>query len=229
MKSKSILIIEDEPTLLRLLSSYFEKAGYETYRAKDGEIGINIFLNTQIDLVILDIMLPKINGFEVLKRIRTSSDIPVIMMTALGEEESMIKGYSLKADDYIVKPFPPKVLVMKVNNLLNRLDDPSTVKKEYVIGKLKLNFLTNTASIADKELTLSKTEFKLLSFLAENQNKACSRNLLLDEIWGMDVYVDNRIVDTYIKKIRKQLKPYSYIKTVFGVGYKLEVNDENEE
>lgn len=225
---KTILIVEDEPNLLRIITSYFEKDGYEVFQAKDGNSALSIFLNSKIDLVILDIMLPKVDGFEIARRIRSNSNIPIIIMTALGEEQDMIKGYNLKVDDYIVKPFSPKILVMKVNNLLSRLEDNNKMRHTYVVGALKFDFGTNQVWLDDKLLDISKTEFKLLTFLVQNQDRGCSRPLLLDEIWGLDVFVDNRIVDTYIKNLRKLLKPYNYIKTVFGVGYMFSLENKNE-
>ena len=225
MNKSNILIVEDEVNILRILSNYFKRAGYEVYEATDGQKALDIFANAKLDLIILDIMLPKIDGFEVAKRIRSTSNIPIIIMTALGEESDMIKGYNLKIDDYIVKPLKPKILVMKVNNLLERIKQPETMKKTYNIANISLDFGSMKASLDDKDLNLSKTEFKLLSYLIENKERALSRSLLLDEIWGMEVYVDNRIVDTYIKNLRKALKPYNYIKTVFGLGYMFSVNE----
>lgn len=225
MSKSNILIVEDEVNILRILSNYFKRAGYEVYEATDGQKALDIFANAKLDLIILDIMLPKIDGFEVAKRIRSTSNIPIIIMTALGEESDMIKGYNLKIDDYIVKPLKPKILVMKVNNLLERIKQPETMKKTYNIANISLDFGTMKATLDDKDLNLSKTEFKLLSYLIENKERALSRSLLLDEIWGMEVYVDNRIVDTYIKNLRKALKPYNYIKTVFGLGYMFSVNE----
>lgn len=220
-----ILIAEDEPTILRVIKAYFEKSGYEVYQAVDGVEALKIYQETSPDLLILDIMMPNLDGFEVTKRIRSDSDIPIIIMTALGEEQDMLKGYSYNVDDYIVKPFSPKVLVAKVGNLLSRVKDPSNLKKEYKIGTITINYAGSQVTVDDKSLNLSKTEFQLLSFLIKNQNKACSRELLLDEVWGMDVYVDDRIIDTYIKNLRKELKPYNYIKTVFGIGYKFSIED----
>lgn len=220
-----ILIAEDEPTILRVIKAYFEKSGYEVYQAVDGVEALKIYQETSPDLLILDIMMPNLDGFEVTKRIRSDSDIPIIIMTALGEEQDMLKGYSYNVDDYIVKPFSPKVLVAKVGNLLSRVKDPSNLKKEYKIGAITINYAGSQVTVDDKSLNLSKTEFQLLSFLIKNQNKACSRELLLDEVWGMDVYVDDRIIDTYIKNLRKELKPYNYIKTVFGIGYKFSIED----
>lgn len=225
MKQNKVLIAEDEPTILRVIKTYFEKNNFIVFTATDGEEALSIFQDADIDIIILDIMMPKVNGFEVAKRIRSSSSVPIIVMTALGEEQDMLKGYSLKVDDYIVKPFSPKVLVAKVENLLSRVNSPLELKQDYQIGELVMNFIANSASIHGKELSLSKTEFSLLAFFVKNEEKACSRALLLDEIWGMDVFVDNRIIDTYIKTLRKQLKPYDYIKTVFGVGYKFSVKE----
>lgn len=225
MNKSNILIVEDEVNILRILSNYFKRAGYEVYEATDGQKALDIFANAKLDLIILDIMLPKIDGFEVAKRIRSTSNIPIIIMTALGEESDMIKGYNLKIDDYIVKPLKPKILVMKVNNLLERIKQPETMKKTYNIANISLDFGAMKATLDDKDLNLSKTEFKLLSYLIENKERALSRSLLLDEIWGMEVYVDNRIVDTYIKNLRKALKPYNYIKTVFGLGYMFSLNE----
>lgn len=219
MRKNNILIVEDETNILRIISNYFKKANYEVYEATNGEEALNIFFNTNLDIIVLDIMIPKIDGFEVARRIRSTSNIPIIAMTALSEEQDMITGYNLKLDDYVVKPLKPKILVMKVNNLLARLKEPESMKQNYKIGNIELDFGGFKAYLDGIDLNLSKTEFKLLAYLIKNKNRACSRTLLLDEIWGMEVYVDSRIVDTYIKSLRKALKPYEYIKTIFGLGY----------
>ena len=170
-------------------------------------------------------LLSKEERFEVTKIIRSSSDVPIIIMTALQNEEDILKGYSLHIDDYITKPFNPKVLLAKVNNLMLRIDKESTLKMEYKIGDLSFDFINNEVKINTKKLELTKTEFNMLAFLAKNNNKVCSRQLLLDEVWGVEVYVDDRIVDAYIKKIRKQILPKKYIKTVFGVGYRFSIDE----
>lgn len=225
MLNKNILLAEDEPTIARLVRTYFERENYTVYTATNGEEAIKIFKEVKIDLVCLDIMMPIMDGFEVTKIIRSSSDVPIIIMTALQSEEDILKGYSLHVDDYITKPFNPKVLVAKVNNLMLRLDKENSLKMEYKIGDLSFDFINNEVSLNGNRLDLTKTEFNLLSFLAKNNNKVCSRELLLDEIWGMDVYVDDRIVDAYIKKLRKIIAPKKYISTVFGVGYRFYVED----
>lgn len=224
--NKKILIVEDEPTLQRIIKTYFEKNNYIVYTADNGEEAVKTFKETVLDLIILDIMLPKMNGFEVCKIIRSSSDVPIIMMSALGEEHNMLTGYSLKVDDYIVKPFPPKVLVAKVNNLLSRINKPKELITNYSVGAITIDYNANLVYIDNNLIELSKTEFDILCFFINNQDKACTRELILDEIWGMDVFVDVRIVDTYIKQLRKAIKPYNYIKTVFKIGYKFSLNEE---
>ena len=226
MINKNILLAEDEPTISRLVRTYFEKDNYTVYTAVNGEEAIKIFKEVKIDLVCLDIMMPIMDGFEVTKIIRASSDVPIIIMTALQSEEDILKGYSLHIDDYITKPFNPKVLLAKVNNLMLRINKENTLKMEYKIGELSFDFINNEVSLNGKTLDLTKTEFKMLAFLAKNNNKVCSRDLLLDEVWGMDVYVDDRIVDAYIKKLRKIIAPKKYIKTVFGVGYRFNIDEE---
>ena len=194
MLNKNILLAEDEPTISRLVRTYFERDNYTVYTASNGEEAIKIFKEVKIDLVCLDIMMPIMDGFEVTKIIRASSDVPIIIMTALQSEEDILKGYSLHVDDYITKPFNPKVLLAKVNNLMLRINKENTLKMEYKIGELSFDIINNSVSLNGNNLDLTKTEFKMLAFLAKNNNKVCSRDLLLDEVWGMDVYVDDRIV-----------------------------------
>ena len=225
MLDKTILLAEDEPTIARLVKTYFEHDGYTVYTATNGEEAVKIFMEIKIDLVCLDVMMPKMDGFEATKIIRSSSDVPIIIMTALQSEEDILKGYSLHIDDYITKPFNPKVLLAKVNNLMLRMDKESSLKMDYKIGDLSFDFINNEVKLDEKKLELTKTEFSMLAFLAKNNNKVCSRQLLLDEVWGVDVYVDDRIVDAYIKKIRKQILPKKYIKTVFGVGYRFSIEE----
>ena len=225
MVNKNILLAEDEPTILRLVRTYFERDGYTVFTATNGEEAIKIFKEVKIDLVCLDVMMPILDGFEVTKIIRATSEVPIIIMTALQEEEDILKGYSLHIDDYITKPFNPKVLLAKVNNLMMRLSKENSLKMEYRIGELSFDFINSQVILEGKTLDLTKTEFKMLAFLAKNNNKVCSRELLLDEVWGMEVYVDDRIVDAYIKKLRKIIAPKKYIKTIFGVGYRFSVDE----
>ena len=214
MENKTILLAEDEPSIARVVKTYFEHDGYNVYHAANGEEALNLFKEVKFDLLVLDIMMPKVDGFEVIKVIRASSDVPIIVMTALQSEEDMLKGYSLHIDDYVTKPFNPKILVAKVNNLLMRIKQQNSIMMEYKIGELSFDFINNEVKMNDKVLDLTKTEFKMLAFLAKNNNKVCSRDLLLDEVWGVDVYVDDRIIDAYIKKLRKIIAPKKYIKSM---------------
>lgn len=225
MENKTILLAEDEPSIARVVKTYFEHDGYNVYHAANGEEALNLFKEVKFDLLVLDIMMPKVDGFEVIKVIRASSDVPIIVMTALQSEEDMLKGYSLHIDDYVTKPFNPKILVAKVNNLLMRIKQQNSIMMEYKIGELSFDFINNEVKMNDKVLDLTKTEFKMLAFLAKNNNKVCSRDLLLDEVWGVDVYVDDRIIDAYIKKLRKIIAPKKYIKTVFGTGYRFTIDE----
>jgi len=225
MEKKKILIVEDEKEISKITKAYFEKAGFEVFQAFDGQEALDIFKDEHFDLITLDIMLPKLNGFEVLKIIRSSSLIPVIIITALDDEDNILKGYELKVDDYVPKPFNPKVLVAKALNLLNRLENISQTIS-YTKGALELDFEKHTIKKDNEWLNLSKTEFDLLSLLIKQEDRACSRDMLLDEIWGLDSFVDNRIVDTYIKNLRKELAPYNYIKTIYKSGYMFSLKDE---
>ena len=230
MNDITILIIEDEPTINRIVTNYFIKEKYSVLSALDGFKGLQLFSKNKVDLVCLDIMMPNINGWDVAKTIRETSNIPIIMMSALSDEEDILKGYSLKVDDYITKPFNPKILVAKVKNLLERLaNQDHTVQTSGIIeiSGIKMDLDTHKAYIDEKEVDLSKTEFDLLKYFLKHEGKICSRNLLLDEVWGINVYVEDRIVDTYVKKLRKYLGQRShYIKTVFGVGYRFEALDD---
>lgn len=227
MDKHKILIVEDEESLLHVIKAYFVKEGYEVFTSTCGKDALDVFDNAKIELVILDLMIPKINGFEVLKVIRSQSNVPVVIMTALSDEQNILKGYSLKADDYITKPLNPKVLVAKVNNLISRVSE-SDLTTGYKIDNFRVDFATKEIFLDEKALNLSKTGYKLLLFFLRNSNKTCSRELLLDEIWGLDVFVDDRIIDTYIKTLRKVIKPYKYIETVFGIGYKFVIKKDEE-
>ncbi len=226
MSQKHILIIEDEPTINRMISSYFSKADYHVESALDGQTGLDIFHSKQFDLVCLDIMMPRLNGWDVAVKIRESSNVPIIMMSALSEEEDILKGYSLKVDDYITKPFNPKVLVAKAQNMLDRFVHDDSKNSAVKTNHLTVDIDSYKILLDNVEMNLSKKEFELLRYFIVNEGKVFSRNHLLDEIWGYDVFVEDRIVDTYVKKIRKHLGSYSdFIKTVFGVGYRFETYD----
>jgi DNA-binding response OmpR family regulator len=223
--NKTILIVEDEKRMRKLLSDYFRKENYNIIEAEDGKEALEKFLTSKIDLIILDIMMPNIDGFSVCKYIRQKSDVPIILLTAKSEEDDKITGFELGADEYVTKPFSPKVLVARVKTLLKRVD--GTLGKAEGIEEfdgLKINFLSREVFVDDLRINLSPKEFDLLAYMVKNKGIALSRNKLLDNIWGYDYYGDLRTVDTHIKRLREKLKHKSkIICTVRGSGYKFEV------
>ena len=219
---KNILIIEDETIIRFLLRDYFFKEGFNIIEASDGDEGINYFMNSKVDLVILDIMMPRVDGITVLEMIRKVSKVPVILLTAKGQEEDKLFGYEMGADDYMTKPFSPKVLVAKVKALLKRTSEESFSSENDYNG-LTINKLSHEVKINDEIINLSPKEFELLSYLADNEGIALSRDNILDNVWGLDYYGDLRTVDTNIKRLREKLGEKStYIITVRGSGYRFE-------
>ena len=218
---KNILIIEDETRIRFLLRDYF-KEGFNIIEASDGDEGINYFMNSKVDLVILDIMMPRVDGITVLEIIRKVSKVPVILLTAKGQEEDKLFGYEMGADDYMTKPFSPKVLVAKVKALLKRTSEESFSSENDYNG-LTINKLSHEVKINNEIINLSPKEFELLSYLADNEGIALSRDNILDNVWGLDYYGDLRTVDTNIKRLREKLGEKStYIITVRGSGYRFE-------
>ncbi len=219
---KNILLIEDETRIRFLLRDYFLKEGFNIIEACDGDEGINYFINTKVDLVILDIMMPKVDGITVLETIRKVSSVPVILLTAKGQEEDKLFGYEMGADDYMTKPFSPKVLIAKVKALLKRTSEETFSSLNEYEG-LTINKLSHEVKINDEVINLSPKEFELLSYLADNEGIALSRDTILDNVWGLDYYGDLRTVDTNIKRLREKLgEKASYIITVRGSGYRFE-------
>ena len=215
-----ILIIEDEPDIQELLRNYLEEEGYETEQALDGIEGIGKFRKRKFDLILLDVMLPKVDGFGVLEMIRQESEIPVIMLTALDDEAYQMKGYDLKVDEYVTKPFSIKLLLKKIEAVLRRYG--KSIKKDGIFSyrKLKLNSESYQAWMENEELFLTQKEFELLREFLLNQGRVLTRGQLLDAVWGMDYFGEERIVDTHIKNIRRKMKE-DYIETIRGVGYRI--------
>lgn len=220
---KNILIVEDEFRIRFLLRDYFNTEEYRVFEAENGLEALEIFKENKIDLIILDIMMPVMDGLTTLSKIREVSTIPVILLTAKGEEEDKLEGYDYGADDYVTKPFSPKVLVAKVKALLKRTRnnvDSSTQNH----GNILINKLSHEVKINDHILSLSPKEYELLIYLIDNESIALSRDNILDNVWGIDYYGDIRTVDTNIKRLREKLGDKSnYIVTVRGSGYKFEV------
>lgn len=220
---KTVLIIEDELSLQNIVAAYFRKNEYNVLTASNGLEGLELFRAHEIDIICSDIMMPNIDGWQVVRSVRQTSNIPIILMTALDSELDQLKGFDLLVDDYVTKPFSPSVLVAKVNSILRRTEANPVDNKtmSITINNLEISFNSRVVKVDDKPVKLSKTEFDLLSFFVKNQNIALDRVTILDEVWGLDVYVEERVVDTYIKVLRRKLETAGkYIKTVFGIGYK---------
>lgn len=222
---ETILIIEDDPAMLRGLKDNFEYKGYHTVTAKDGEEGLNAALNTKPDLIILDIMLPKINGYEICRLIRKEDlDMPIIMLTAKGEESDIVLGLNLGADDYVTKPFSIRELLARVGRFLERR------RKEqndvFKFGGMELNIAARTLSKRGKHIELSPKEFLLLCYLVENGGRALTREQILNAVWGYDCFVNSRTVDRFITTLRNKIEPDQqnprFIHTMRTIGYKFE-------
>lgn len=221
---KNILLIEDETRIRFLLRDYFLKEDFNIIEASDGDEGIKYFMTNNIDLVILDIMMPKIDGITVLEMIRKVSTVPVILLTAKSQEEDKLFGYEMGADDYITKPFSPKILIAKVKALLKRTSEKTFSSLEDYNG-LTINKLSHEVKLDGEVINLSPKEFELLCYLSDNEGIALSRDTILDNVWGLDYYGDLRTVDTNIKRLREKLKDKAaYIITVRGSGYRFESN-----
>lgn len=219
---KRILIIEDEPTINEVIKEYLVEAGFECIQAFDGLDGLMKF-NKRISLIICDVMMPKLNGFDVVKEIRKQSDVSIIMLTALNSEDDVLSGYDLGVDEFVSKPFSPKIIVRKVEAILNRKQ--INTQSDFVQkGIIEMSVSSFSVSINHLDVVLSKKEFELLKLFLENEGIVFTRDSLLNHIWGFDYFGDDRVVDTAIKRLRKRLLEASiYIKTIHGVGYKFEV------
>jgi len=220
-----ILLVEDEAKMRELIRIAFRKENFETYEAVDGKQALNIFKNFHFDVIILDIMLPEIDGWTVCREIRKNSDVPIILLTARGEEFDKLFGFELGADDYIVKPFSPRELVARVKVLMRRTENKSKdLSSQFDIGDININTLSREVKVEGSLIILTNKEYELLLFLTTNQNIVFTREQLLLKVWGYEQYGDPRTVDTHVKRIREKLGNKSnYIITIWGVGYKLEV------
>ena len=220
-----ILIVDDEAKIREVIREYAEFNHYETGEAEDGMQAVNMCLQGDYDLVIMDIMMPKLDGFSACKEIRKDKDIPIIMLSARGEEYDKLFGFELGIDDYVVKPFSPKELMARVAAVLARRKAAETAapSNELVSGGLVLNKSSRTVAIDGKRIDVTLKEYELLAYLMENKNIALSRDKLLQDIWGYDFFGDDRTIDTHIKNLRGRLGDYrDKITTVRGIGYKFE-------
>ncbi len=203
--NKTVLLVEDERRLREIVSDYFRNEGFEVIEAEDGKKALELFAEHEIDLIMLDIMLPEIDGWSVCRRIRKESAVPIIMLTARSDEDDTLLGFELGADEYVTKPFSPKVLVARAKTLLKRADGVVGVAEENAmsLAGIEVNRLSRTVLVDGEEIILTHKEFELLVYLMENKGIVLSRQHLLDQLWGYDYYGDDRTVDTHIKKTTK--------------------------
>ena len=219
-----LLVVDDEPKIREVIREYAEFNGYEVTEAEDGMSAVGLCKLNKYDLVILDIMMPKLDGFTACKEIKKISDVPIIMLSARGEEYDKLFGFELGIDDYIVKPFSPKELMARVNVVLERRNSVSKDKSSVLtFDGLEINIAARTVTVDGKRVELTPKEYDLLFYLIKNKNIALSRDKLLSDIWGYDFFGDDRTIDTHIKNLRNNIGPYrDFIVTLRGVGYKFE-------
>jgi two-component system OmpR family response regulator len=221
-----VLVIDDDMNICELIRLYLEKDGYEVKTVYNGKSGIEAFGEFTPSIVILDIMLPGIDGWQVCRELRKVSNIPIIMLTAKGETFDKVLGLELGADDYMVKPFEPKELVARVKAVLRRYERKEFDVEEIIYPNLVINHTNYVVKLSGKELELPPKELELLYFLASNPNKVFTREQLLEHVWGFDFYGDSRTVDVHVKRLREKIDLPNQVwqlKTVWGVGYKFEV------
>ena len=224
MEKIKILVVDDESRMRKLIRDFLEREGYQIIEAADGVEAMDCFYaDKSIDLIILDVMMPRMDGWQVCKEVREYSKVPIMMLTARTEEKSELKGFELGVDEYIAKPFSPKILVARVAALLKRvknLDGESAINA----GGIVIDKAAHMVTIDGNVVELSVKEFELLTYFAENQKMALSREKILNHVWNYDYFGDARTIDTHVKKLRSKLgEKGNYIKTIWGMGYKFEV------
>ena len=223
MGNTKVLVVDDEPRMRKLVRDYLTKDGYPVVEAGDGEEALNLFLQSKdINLIIMDVMMPKMDGYEAAEEIRKVSKVPIILLTAKSEEKDELRGFSIGVDEYVTKPFSPRVLMARVAALLRR-----TVQEEETVisvGGIVLDTSAHSVTVDGKAVELSFKEFELLNYFLENQGVALSREKILNSVWNYDYFGDARTIDTHVKKLRAKLGTKGeYIKTIWALGYKFEV------
>ena len=230
-KMYNVLIADDNLQIVSILKEYCKKNNFNVTLAHDGEEILEKIRNNKFDIVLLDIMMPKKNGFDVCKEVRTFSNVPIIMITARGEDFERIMGLETGADDYIVKPFSPGEVIARIHAILRRVIPNENICQEKIFSydNLTINLSDFTVKISDENVSLTKKEIELLWLLSTNRNKVFTRENLLDSIWGYDYFGDSRTVDSHIKRLRAKLDNYEHetwnIKTIWGVGYKFDIQE----
>ena len=225
MERLKVLVVDDESRMRKLVRDFLVKKDFEVLEAGDGAEAIDIFFATKdIALVILDVMMPKMDGWQVCREIRAYSQVPIIMLTARGEESDELQGFNLGVDEYISKPFSPKILVARVEAILRRSNGGS--QDVIDVGGIHIDKTAHQVSVDGKPVDLSYKEFELMTYFAENQGIALSREKILNNVWNYDYFGDARTIDTHVKKLRSKLgEKGEYIKTIWGMGYKFEVSE----
>ncbi len=224
MANNCVLVVDDESRMRKLIKDFLKAKEYNILEAEDGEKALQVFEENKnkITLILLDVMMPKLDGWSVLRQVRQQSKVPIIMLTARGEEQDELFGFELGADEYISKPFSPKILVARVEAILKRTSKDTSKIKDY--SGIEIDQEGRTVKVDGKPIELSLREYELFIYLVENENIALSRDKILNNVWNYDYYGDSRTIDSHIKKIRHKLgKKGRYIKTMRGVGYKFEV------
>ena len=224
MKNVTVLVVDDESRMRKLIKDFLVQKEFSVLEAEDGEKALEVYHENKKDigLILLDVMMPKLDGWSVLRQIRQESKVPIIMLTARGEEQDELFGFELGVDEYISKPFSPKILVARVEAILNRTRGNLNEVKDY--GGIEIDIDGRTVKVDGKEVEMSLREYELLKYLVDNQGIALSRDKILNNVWNYDYYGDSRTIDSHIKKIRHKLgKKGKYIETMRGVGYKFEV------
>lgn len=224
MNDITVLIVDDESRMRKLIKDFLMQKNYKILEAGDGEEALRIFQENEekISVILLDVMMPKLDGWSVLRQIRQTSKVPIIMLTARGEEQDELFGFELGVDEYISKPFSPKILVARVEALLKRTRAEENGTKDY--GGIIIDSKGRTVTVDGKQIEMSLREYELLKYLVDNKGIALSRDKILNNVWNYDYYGDSRTIDSHIKKIRHKLrKKGKYIQTIRGIGYKFEV------
>ena len=225
MDGLKILVVDDEARMRKLVKDFLVNKGFSVIEAANGEEAVDIFFTQKdIALILLDVMMPKMDGWEVLKTIRKYSQVPVMMLTARSEERDELQGFALGVDEYISKPFSPKILVARVDAILRRSN--AAASEVLDVGGIRIDKSAHQVTIDGKEIELSYKEFELLAYFVENQGIALSREKILNNVWNYDYFGDARTIDTHVKKLRSKMgEKGEYIKTIWGMGYKFEVNN----
>lgn len=225
MEKLKILVVDDESRMRKLVRDFLVKQNFEVLEAGDGEAALDLFYQEKnIALLILDVMMPKINGWEVCKEVRENSRVPIIMLTAKGDESDELLGFELGVDEYISKPFSPKILVARVEAILRRSNKLAAEGQAVETGGILIDKAAHLVTVDGQRMELSYKEFELLSYFVENEGIALSREKILNHVWNYDYFGDARTIDTHVKKLRSKMGAKGdYIKTIWGMGYKFEV------